>query len=150
MSEPTPRNPAHGGARHRQPEAQSVLPPIVCSRCGGPIVHGQQVGPLFSGKLVRWSEQPVLSKPPVIRGIIRTDGSPGRVEMSVGDQLKQRAANGRREGTRRARRVRGVALEVQRGRACRENAEAIGKRAQFLADAAVKVWSGPRASRSSA
>jgi hypothetical protein len=36
----------------------------------------------------------VLSKPPVIRGIIATDGSPGRVDMSVGDQLRQRAAMG--------------------------------------------------------
>jgi hypothetical protein len=46
------------------------LPPIVCSRCNGPIVPGQQVAPLFSAKLVRWSEHPVLSKPPMIRGII--------------------------------------------------------------------------------
>jgi len=36
----------------------------------------------------------VLSKPPMIRGIIPTDGSPGRVDMSVGDQLRQRAAMG--------------------------------------------------------
>lgn len=28
------------------------------------------------------------------RGIIPTDGSPGRVDMSVGDQLRQRAAMG--------------------------------------------------------
>src|SRR6185295_1134512 len=48
----------------------------------------------FSAKLVRWSEHPVLSKPPVIRGIIPTDGSPARVDMSVGDQLRQRAAMG--------------------------------------------------------
>jgi len=30
----------------------------------------------------------------MIRGIIPTDGSPGRVDMSVGDQLRQRAAMG--------------------------------------------------------
>ena len=36
----------------------------------------------------------MLSKPPMIRGIIPTDGSPGRVDMSVGDQLRQRAAMG--------------------------------------------------------
>jgi hypothetical protein len=94
MSEPTPNNPARRGARRRQPEPPSVLPPIVCSRCGEPIVRGQHVGPLFSVKLVRWSEHPVLSKPPVIRGIILTDGSPGRVDMSLGDQLRQRAAMG--------------------------------------------------------
>jgi hypothetical protein len=66
----------------------------VCSRCAGPIVQGQHVAPLFSAKLVRWSEHPVLSKPPVIRGIIPTDGSPARADMSIGDQLRQRAAMG--------------------------------------------------------
>ena len=49
---------------------------------------------MFSAKLVQWSEHPVLSKPPVIRGIISTDGSPARVVMSLGDQLRQRAAMG--------------------------------------------------------
>ena len=94
MSQPTPKNPARTGARRKQPEAPRGLPPIVCSRCSGPIVPGQHVAPLFSAKLVRWSEHPVLSKPPMIRGIISTDGSPGRVDMSVGDQLRQRAAMG--------------------------------------------------------
>ena len=93
MSDPTPKNSAQG-IRHKQTKPPSSLPPIVCSRCGGPIVRGQHIGPLFSAKLVRWSEHPVLSKSPVIRGIIRTDGSPGRVDMSVGDQLRQRAAMG--------------------------------------------------------
>lgn len=36
----------------------------------------------------------MLSKPPVIRGIIRTDGSPGRLDMCASDQLRQRAAMG--------------------------------------------------------
>ena len=36
----------------------------------------------------------MLSKPPVIRGIFPTDGSPARVDMSVGDQLRERAAMG--------------------------------------------------------
>jgi hypothetical protein len=94
MSEPTPNNPGRTGARRRQPEVPSDLPPIACVRCGGPIVAGQHIRPLFSAKLLRWSEHPVLSKPPVIRGSIRTDGSPGRVDMSVGDQLRQRAAMG--------------------------------------------------------
>lgn len=44
--------------------------------------------------LVRWSEHPVLSTPPVLRGSIPTDGSPSRVDMSLGDQLRQRAAVG--------------------------------------------------------
>ena len=57
-------------------------------------MRGQNVAPLFSAKLVRWSEHPVLSKPLVIRGIISTDGSPGRVDMPLGAQLRQRAAMG--------------------------------------------------------
>ena len=93
MSEPTPKKSARG-TRRRQTKLPSGLPPIVCSRCGGPIVPGQHIGPLFSTKLVRWSEHQVLSKPPVIRGIIPTDGSPARVDMSVGDQLRQRAGMG--------------------------------------------------------
>jgi hypothetical protein len=67
------------------------FPLIVCSRCAGPILPGQNVAPLFSAKLVRWSEHPVLSKPCVIRGIIPSDASPARVDMSVGDQLRQRS-----------------------------------------------------------
>jgi hypothetical protein len=94
MSQPTPKKPARTGARCKQPGAPRGLPSIVCSRCSGPIVSGQHVAPLFSANLVRWSEHPVLSKPPMIRGIIPTDGSPGRVDMSVGDQLRQRAAMG--------------------------------------------------------
>jgi hypothetical protein len=94
MSDPTPKSSARRGARPRQTKPPSSFPPIVCSRCAGPVVRGQRVGPLFSAKLVRWSEHPVLSKPPVIRGMIPTDGSPARVDMSVGDQLRQRAAMG--------------------------------------------------------
>ena len=94
MSDPTPKNSARQAVRRRHTKPPSSLPPIVCSRCAGPIVRGQHVAPLFSAKLVRWSEHPVLSKPPVIRGIIPTDGSPARVDMSVGDQLRQRAAMG--------------------------------------------------------
>lgn len=91
MSEPTQKRPARRGTRRREPEAQRGLPPIVCSRCNGPLVPGQHVA---AAKLVRWSEHPVLSKPPQIRGIIPTDGSPARVDMTVGDQLRQRAAMG--------------------------------------------------------
>jgi hypothetical protein len=94
MTGPTPKSPARRGARRKPAEIPSGLPSIVCSRCGGPIVRGQHVGPLFSAKLVRWSEHPVLSKPPVIRGLVSTDGSPARVDLSLGDQLRQRAAMG--------------------------------------------------------
>jgi hypothetical protein len=52
------------------------------------------IAPLFSAKLVRWSAHPVLSKPVVIRGIISADGSPGRSDLAVGEQLRQRAAIG--------------------------------------------------------
>ena len=93
MSEQTPKSPPRR-ARRRQPKPFVCLPPIVCKRCGGPVLPGQHVDALFSAKLVRWSEHPVLSMPPVIRGIISTDGSPGRVDMSLGDQLRQRAAMG--------------------------------------------------------
>lgn len=93
MPESTPKNPVRGARRKRTNPPRS-LPPIVCSRCNGPMVPGQHVAPLFAAKLVRWSEHPVLSKPPMIRGIIPTDGSPGRADMSVGDQLRQRAAMG--------------------------------------------------------
>jgi hypothetical protein len=93
MFESTPKNPIRR-ARRRRPKPASSLPPIVCERCGDPVIRGQHVGPLFSAKLVRWSEHPVLSKPPVIRGIISIDGSPGRVDMPLGDQLRQRAAMG--------------------------------------------------------
>ena len=69
------------------------MPQIQCSRCHGPILQGQRVQPLFSAKLVRLPH-PVLSKPVAIRGIIPTDWQPARVDMSVGDQLRQRAAMG--------------------------------------------------------
>ena len=87
MSQPTPKKPARTGARRKQPEAPRDLPPIVCSRCSGPIVPGQHVAPLFSAKLVRWSEHPVLSKPPMIRGIIPMDGSPGRHNWTLAELL---------------------------------------------------------------
>ena len=93
MLDPTPKS-ATRRARRRQPKPPSSLPPIVCERCGGPVIRGRHVDPLFSAKLVRWPEHPVLSKPLVIRGMISTDGSPGRVDMSLGDQLRQRAAMG--------------------------------------------------------
>lgn len=70
------------------------LPPIICSHCGGPIKRGQQIGPLFSPRLVTWSAHPVLSKPPMIRGLIPVDGSPGRSDLSLAEQLRQRAAMG--------------------------------------------------------
>jgi hypothetical protein len=34
----------------------------------------------------------VLSKPMTLRGLIATDGLPGCTDMSLGDQLRQRAA----------------------------------------------------------
>ena len=94
MSEPTPKKAARREPRRSEPNSPRSLPPIVCSRCNGPIVPGQHVAPLFAAKLVRWPEHPALSKPPMIRGIIQTDGSTGRVDMSIGDQVMQRAAMG--------------------------------------------------------
>ena len=61
MSETTPKSPTRR-ARRRQPKPPSGLPPILCGRCGGPVILGQHVGPQFPAKLVRWSEHPVLSR----------------------------------------------------------------------------------------
>ena len=41
-----------------------------------------------------WSVHPVLCKPVVIRGIVSADGTPGRSDLSVGEQLRQRVAMG--------------------------------------------------------
>ena len=92
LGNPTARNRA---SRTRRPtETTNGLPPIICSRCGEPIVTAQQITPLFSAKLVKWVAHPVLSKPPMLRGFISVDGSPGRGDLSLGDQLRQRAAMG--------------------------------------------------------
>jgi hypothetical protein len=93
MSEPTPTSPSRR-TRRREPKQPASLSPIVCARCGGPVVQGQQVSPLIEPALLRWSEHPVLSKRPVIQGIISADGSASRTDMSLGDQLRQRAAMG--------------------------------------------------------
>jgi hypothetical protein len=92
MRASTPRKRARGP--RRPTESTNSFPPIICSRCGGPIVAGQLIGPLFSPKLVIWAAHPVLSKPPMLRGIISVNGSPGRRDLSLGDQLRQRAAMG--------------------------------------------------------
>jgi hypothetical protein len=49
---------------------------------------------VFSPKSLTWSVHPVLSKPVVLRGIVSADGTPGRSDLSVGEQLRQRAAMG--------------------------------------------------------
>ena len=51
--------------------------------------------PVFPPKTRLWSVHPVLPKPVILRGIISTNDSPGRSDMSVGEQLQQRAAMGR-------------------------------------------------------
>ena len=66
----------------------------MCPRCGGPILPGQIVPPLFAAKLTTWAEHPVLSKPVTINGIVPADGSPGHHDLTVEDQLRQRAAMG--------------------------------------------------------
>lgn len=70
------------------------MPHILCSRCHGPILDGQRVQPLFSARVVRLPEHPVLSRPLTIQGSIPAHGQPGQVDISVGDQLRQRAAMG--------------------------------------------------------
>src|ERR1700730_6418422 len=39
--------------------ANSLLP-IICARCGGPVIRGQNIGPLFSAKVVVWPAHPVI------------------------------------------------------------------------------------------
>src|SRR4051794_36421319 len=67
---------------------------ITCGRCDTPIMEGQRINPVFPTKALVWSEHPVLSKAPVIRGFLPTDGSPGQSDLSLHDQLRQRAAMG--------------------------------------------------------
>jgi len=68
---------------------------IMCARCGGPVVQGQRIEPVVPAKDLIWSVHPVLSKPVVLRSLIPTDGSPGGTDLSLGEQLRQRAAMGR-------------------------------------------------------
>jgi hypothetical protein len=75
-------------------ESPSSLPPIICAHCDGPIVRAQSIDPLFSAKLVKWSAHPVLSKPIMLHGVVPTDGSLGRRDLSLGEQLRRRAAIG--------------------------------------------------------
>src|SRR5262245_35453012 len=92
MSASKPRRPTR--STHGKVQSANNPPPIVCSRCGCPILDGQRISPLSSAKLVTWPSHPVLSKPLILRGTIPTDGSPGRTDPSLGDQLRQRAAMG--------------------------------------------------------
>lgn len=94
MSTSTPRRRRVRKVQSDQANTTRSEPPIICARCGGSIVQGQQIVPLFSPKIVTWSAHPVLSKPVTIRGIISTNGSPGRSDLSIGEQLRQRAAMG--------------------------------------------------------
>jgi hypothetical protein len=93
MSASTGNRPSRRAQRKRTQSTNS-LPPIVCAHCGGPVVRGQNIGPLFSAKVFTWSAHPVLSKPVMLRGVVPTDGSTGRSDLSLGDQLRQRAAMG--------------------------------------------------------
>jgi len=69
------------------------LPPLICKRCQQPLIRGQHVGPLFKGVHYDGPQpHPVLSKPVTIRGFIGAGGS--RVDLSIGEQLRQRAAMG--------------------------------------------------------
>ena len=94
MSASTARKRPSRRAQRNTPQPTNSLPPIVCVRCGGPLVRGQNIGPLFSAKVFAWSAHPVLSKPVMLCGVIPTDGSPGRSDLSLGEQLRQRAAMG--------------------------------------------------------
>ncbi len=82
-------------ARRRRAPADEgdCWPPSMCPHCGGAITTGQRVEPFF--RIVRYDAprpHPVLSHPITIRGIIANGTS--RTDLSVHEQLKQRAAMG--------------------------------------------------------
>ena len=104
MSASTLRNRPTRKARTKPTQPTNSLPPFVCTRCGGSLVPGQNVGPLFSVKVCTWSAHPVLSKPVMLRGVVPTDGC-GEAVISLGEAA---GGDGRREGTRRTGRLRGA------------------------------------------
>lgn len=93
MPAKTPKATSRRGAR-KNSESTNTPWRIVCERCGTPLIEGQRIDPVFPPRALIWSEHPVLSKAPIIRGIIPTDGSPARTDLSLGEQLRQRAAMG--------------------------------------------------------
>ena len=71
------------------------LPPITCPRCGGVLVPGQNIGALF--KFTHYDvprPHPVLSNLITLRGTISTTTGESRTDLSVHEQLQQRAAMG--------------------------------------------------------
>jgi hypothetical protein len=79
--------------RKRQGAAVKGFPAVLCPRCGSQIVTGEQVVPVVALLLAKPDEHPVLSKPVTLRGMISADGS-ARTDLSIGAQLRQRAAMG--------------------------------------------------------
>jgi hypothetical protein len=68
-----------------EPEALEGLPPITCPSCGGVLVPGQNIGPLF--KFTQYDvprPHPVLSNPITLRGIISTITGESRTDLSIG------------------------------------------------------------------
>jgi hypothetical protein len=67
---------------------------MTCPVCGGALVPGQNLAPLF--RFTRYDiprPHPVLSKPITLRGIIATTGE-SRTDLTLHEQLQQRAAMG--------------------------------------------------------
>lgn len=91
-----PRSRKQPGQRRREKATKSPGDQfsIICPRCSTAIVQGQTIAPIIAPKDLIWTVHPVLSKPVVLRGSIPTDGSPGRSDLSLGEQLRQRAAMG--------------------------------------------------------
>jgi hypothetical protein len=79
-------------AARTRSESAAAWPPALCPRCGGPILEGQNVEPLFTAKLVTLDAHPVLSSPPTIRGMVSVDGSGSRHDLTLHEQLIQRAS----------------------------------------------------------
>ena len=93
MTEQTPSRRPKRTAKTKSKSA-AAWPPVICPRCGGPILKGQNVGALFTAKLVTLDAHPVLSNPPTIRGMVSVDGSGSRHDLTLHEQLIQRASMG--------------------------------------------------------
>lgn len=93
---PTPKNSSRR-PRRRQRKPRSYLPPIVCERCGGPLVQGQHIAPLFSAKLVGWVSSALEAARDSRNHRDRRVGQPGRsVPRGPGET---KSFYGGREGT---------------------------------------------------
>ncbi len=82
------------GVNAREPSPPTVSRRLCVRAVGVPSSEGRTSGCCFRRESFTWSAHPVLSKPVMLREVVPTDGSPGRSDLSLGEQLRQRAAMG--------------------------------------------------------